>query len=141
MFATSPVQGPRTSAGWLTVVGMHAPLALSLGAATPSPGTGSGAATAIGFAVIAAYLAGLAWLHRRRRRQPPSREVDAATASPVAAHRPAVTHQPAEPVSDAPAADPAPRIAMPEPDRPAAAPPTLRLAAATLEPLGACLEC
>src|SRR3954454_1078653 len=30
---------------------------------------------------------------------------------------------------------------MPEPDRPTPVPPTLRLAGATLEPLGACLEC
>jgi hypothetical protein len=119
---------------------MHAPSALSLVAVTPSPGTGSGAATVIGFALIATYLAGLVWLHRRRRRRrrPPR---DAATASPVAAHRPPVTTPPAEAVSVAPGAEATPRIAMPEPDRPTAAPPTIRLEAAALEPLGACLEC
>src|SRR3954454_5830922 len=131
MFATSAGQGPRTSAGWLTVVGMHAPSALSLIAATPSPGTGSGAATVIGFALIAAYLAGLVWLHRRRRRRPP-RDVDPATASQTAAHRPPVTGPPVESTGVAPAADTASRIVMPEPDGPAPVPPTLRLAAATL---------
>src|SRR4051794_40668675 len=81
---------PRTSAGWLTVGGMHAPFALSLVAVTPSPGTGSGAATVVEFALIAAYLAGLVWLHRRRRRRRrrrAPRDVDPATASLVAAHR------------------------------------------------------
>src|SRR4051795_11140691 len=95
MFATCARQGPRTSAGWLTVVGMPAPSALSLVAATPSPGTGSGAATVIGFALIAAYLAGLVWLHRRRRRRAP-RDAAPGTASPPAAHPPPVTRPPAE---------------------------------------------
>src|SRR4051795_6375492 len=119
---------------------MHAPFAVSLIAATPSPGTGSGAATVIGFALIAAYLAGLVWLHRRRRRRPP-RDVDPATASPTAAQRPPATTPPAQPVSAPPGADCGSSIVMPEPERPAPVAPTLRLAAATLEPLGACLEC
>src|SRR4051812_16851268 len=127
MFATSAGRGPRTSAGWLTVVGMHAPSALNLLAATPSPGTGSGAATAIGFALIATYLAGLVWLHRRRRRRRPARDVNPATASGTAAHRPPATHPPAESAEVAPAGDTAAQIVMPEPDRPAPAPPTLRL--------------
>src|SRR4051794_7796040 len=114
MFATSAGRGPRTSARWLTVVGMHAPSALLLLAATPSPGTGSGAATVIGFALIATYLAGLVWLHRRQRRRRPARDVDPATASPTAAHRPPATHPPAESTAVAPGADTASRIVMPE---------------------------
>src|SRR3954451_822924 len=118
MFATSSVQGPRTSAVWLTVGGMHAPSALSLIAATPSPGTGSGAATVIGFALIAAYLAGLVWLHRRRRRlrsrrrgrrRRPARDVAPAAAAPSAPHGPPVTRPPAESTGVAPAGDTASR--------------------------------
>ena len=90
----------------------------------------------IGFALIAAYVAGLVWLHRRRRRRRRARrDVDAARRSGVAALGPAVTPRPMESSTVAAAADAAP-IAMPAP-----APPTRRLAAATLEPLGECLEC
>src|SRR3954454_23998411 len=116
---------------------MSAPSALSFLAATPSPGTGSAAATVIGFALIAAYLAGVVWLHRRRRhRRRAPRNPPTATAAPGVAHRSPAAPAPAEPLSVPAAGDVAPRIERPAPDRPSPAPPTRRLAPATLEPLG-----